>query len=84
MGKVFGLTEFDANLIIAVVQDQARRGHRPAICPRMGEPQLRMIPAPSRQSIFGKTPVQRWVTISLALVVLSAAELVALWLLFRA
>ena len=47
MGRVFGLTEFDTNLIIAIVQDQARRGHRPEICPRMGEPQLRMVPAPA-------------------------------------
>lgn len=46
MGKMFGLTAFDANLIIAIVQDQARRGYAPAHCPTAGEPQLRMVPPP--------------------------------------
>jgi hypothetical protein len=47
LGKVFGLTVFDANLIIAIVQDQARRGHAAAYCPTAGEPQLRMVPPPT-------------------------------------
>lgn len=46
MGKMFGLTAFDSNLIIAIVQDQARRGYAPAYCPTAGEPQLRMVPRP--------------------------------------
>ncbi|MEM7624408.1 MAG: hypothetical protein AAF333_02145 [Planctomycetota bacterium] len=53
MGKMFGLTAFDANLIIAIVQDQARRGYAPAHCPTAGEPQLRMVPPPQ---------AQRWMT----------------------
>ena len=53
MGKMFGLTAFDANLIIAIVQDQARRGYAPAHCPTAGEPQLRMVPPPQ---------TQRWMT----------------------
>ncbi|MEO1237857.1 MAG: hypothetical protein AAFX76_13820 [Planctomycetota bacterium] len=53
MGKMFGLTAFDANLIIAIIQDQARRGYAPAHCPTAGEGQLRMVPPPSGE---------RWVT----------------------
>lgn len=53
LGKMFGLTAFDANLIIAIVQDQARRGYAPAYCPTAGEPQLRMVPPPAPQ---------RWMT----------------------
>ena len=46
LGKTLGLTPFDANLIIAIVQDQARRGYAPAYCPTASEPQLRMVPPP--------------------------------------
>ncbi|MEL7088663.1 MAG: hypothetical protein AAGL98_09530, partial [Planctomycetota bacterium] len=52
-GKMLGLTAFDASLIIAIVQDQARRGYAPAHCPTAGEPQLRMVPPPQPQ---------RWMT----------------------
>ena len=47
LGKVLGLSPFDANLVIAIVQDQARRGYAPEYCPTAGEPQLRMVPLPS-------------------------------------
>lgn len=53
IGKMFGLTAFDANLIIAIVQDQARRGYAPSYCPTAGEPQLRMVPPPQSK---------RWMT----------------------
>ena len=49
LGRSFGLTPFDANLIIAIVQDQARRGYAPAYCPTAGEGQLRMVPLPHRR-----------------------------------
>ncbi|MCE9589068.1 MAG: hypothetical protein K8S99_00915 [Planctomycetes bacterium] len=44
LGKRLGLSSFDANLIIAIIQDQARRGYSPEYCPTAGEPQLRMVP----------------------------------------
>ena len=53
LGKTLGLSPFDANLIIAIVQDQARRGYAPAYCPTASEPQLRMVP-PARP--------RRWLT----------------------
>ena len=43
LARVLGLTPFDANLVIAVVQDQARRGHRPHTCPHAGREQLSLI-----------------------------------------
>ncbi|MEE9403489.1 MAG: hypothetical protein V3V20_01235 [Algisphaera sp.] len=49
LGKAMRLMPFDANLILAIVQDQARRGYAPAYCPIAGEPQLRRVPpAPNR------------------------------------
>jgi len=86
MGKVFGLTAFDANLIIAIVQDQARRGFRPEVCPRMGEAQLSMVPLPRRAKLLslGTTPARRWLTIALLIVAMAATELAVLWLVFGA
>ncbi len=52
MAKLFDLTPFDANMIIAIVQDQARRGIAPHLCPAAGEPQLRMITPPKRTSLL--------------------------------
>lgn len=45
-GKTMGLTPFDANLVIAIIQDQARRGFAPERCASAGAPMLRMVPLP--------------------------------------
>ena len=45
-GKGLGLSAFDANLVVAIVQDQARRGYRPEMCAGAGSEQLKMIPLP--------------------------------------
>lgn len=74
MARAFGLTAFDANLIIAVVQDQARRGYAPAFCPTAGEPQLRMVPLPSRRP----WPRARLVQVTALFGVLIAAEVIGL------
>ena len=50
LGRLMGLRPFDANLIIAIIQDQARRGRLPQDCPAAGEPQLAMVPLPRRHS----------------------------------
>jgi len=71
MGKMFGLTAFDANLIIAIVQDQARRGYAPAYCPTAGEPQLRMVPKPSRRNaVLGRNRVFTITTLILGFITL--------------
>lgn len=46
VGKRVGLTPFDANLVLAIVQDQARRGVAASLIPSQAEPQLRLVPPP--------------------------------------
>lgn len=48
LGRMMGLNVFDCNLVIAIVQDQARRGQKPGDCPTAGEAQLCMVPLPRR------------------------------------
>ncbi len=43
LGQSMGLTAFDSNMVIAIMQDQARRGVSPDVCPRSGLAQLSMI-----------------------------------------
>ena len=50
LGRMIGLTAFDSNLVIAIVQDQARRGCSPSDCPRAGESQLAMISLPAART----------------------------------
>ena len=47
VGTALGLTLFDANLVLAIVQDQARRGYTPARCPAAGAAQLALLPMPA-------------------------------------
>lgn len=44
LGKVLGLNPFDTSLVIAIVQDQARRGTPAEQCPAAGRSQLQMVP----------------------------------------
>ena len=46
LGRTMGLTPFDANMIIAIVQDQARRGRSADAAPAAARPQLDMIAPP--------------------------------------
>lgn len=50
LGKLLGLSPFSVSLIIAIVQDQARRGYAPADCPTAGEMQLRMVHLPGQKN----------------------------------
>jgi len=82
MGKAFGLTAFDTNLVIAIVQDQARRGHEPQLCPKAGAAQLSMVPQPRKTSIRQALFQDRAWRIALVLTGLIALEIVLLvyWL----
>lgn len=51
-GKVMGLTAFDCSLILAIVQDRARRGIAPENCPAAGEEQLALVPLPISRTIW--------------------------------
>ena len=71
-GKSMGLTAFDCSLILAIVQDRARRGIAPDQCPAAGEAQLALIPLPQVRpfkSVLTDKPKQ---------VILMAAGLLAL------
>lgn len=79
MGKMFNLTPFDANMIIAIVQDQARRGIAPQLCPAAGEPQLRMITPPQRRTFRQIIRSRQTFTIAALLTVMLALE----WLIVK-
>lgn len=51
-GKVMGLSPFDCSLILAIVQDRARRGIAADHCPAAGESQLALIPLPQQRKVF--------------------------------
>jgi hypothetical protein len=80
IGKMLGLTPFDANLIIAIVQDQARRGFEPSYCPAAGEKLLEMVPLPGRSR--PRLKGDRWMTVAVIIAALLLTELLILrWLL---
>lgn len=81
IGKMMGLTAFDANLVIAIVQDQARRGYAPEYCPTAGEAQLAMVPLPKRELSDVEAKTRRIGFICGIISVLIGLELVLLkWL----
>ncbi|MEM6751047.1 MAG: hypothetical protein AAF612_11305 [Planctomycetota bacterium] len=46
LGRALGLTTFDANLILAIVQDRARRGVPARLCPAHSAAQLAQVTPP--------------------------------------
>lgn len=81
-GRVMGLTAFDCNLVIAIVQDQARRGHAPAYCPAAAEDALAMVPPAARESIFGRVVRRPALLITVLVMTVLTVEFVLLrWLL---
>ncbi|MEM1445397.1 MAG: hypothetical protein AAGF84_05030 [Planctomycetota bacterium] len=76
-GKAMGLTPFDTSLILAIVQDQARRGHAPAYCPTAAEPQLRMVP-PVRRRVWATWSTKKWLAIAAGVAAFTALELAVL------
>jgi len=88
LGQALGLTSFDANLIIASVQDQARRGVSSARLAASAEPALRLIasPAERRRKTVEKTNAafisNRWRTVWILVGVL-ALELLLIFAALR-
>jgi len=78
IGTTLGLSLFDANLIIAIVQDQARRGYEPRFCPTAGEPQLRMVPLTITAKIGAAVRTKRAMELAWWIVGLLAIELIVL------
>ena len=79
LGQMLGLNVFDTNLIIAIVQDQARRGHVPSACPAAGESRLAMVRLPANRSAGRRT---RWLVIgaAVAMILTMEAILLKMWL----
>lgn len=50
LAHLLALTPFDANLVIAIVQDQARRGYTAAACLTAGREQLAMVDSVQNRS----------------------------------
>ncbi len=82
MGRMFNLTPFDANMIIAIVQDQARRGIAPHLCPTAGEPQLRMITPPRQRSFRQMIRSRRTLILATLLSAMLAIEMLLIGWLF--
>ncbi len=83
VGKMLGLTAFDANLIVAMVQDQARRGNRSTDCAHAAREQLSLIPYPGRAAGHGASPNRsdrmRWTHLVAVAAATIVAELFVLW-----
>jgi hypothetical protein len=77
LGRLLGLTTFDANLVIAIIQDRARRGHAPADCPAAGQDQLAMVCPP--RAVQGDATVRRTAQTVWLVGLLIAVELLFVW-----
>jgi hypothetical protein len=86
LGKVLGLSPFDSNLVMAIMQDQARRGNTPHNCPAAGAALLTMVPLPeafrSGKKRGKRRRIQSALTIVATITSLIAAELFWFWWLF--
>ena len=75
LGRTLGLTPFESNLVLAIVQDQARRGIRPELLAASAEPQLRMVPI----SRLDRARMSPW-RITAMVAALLAVEVAAIWM----
>ena len=75
VGASVGLSPFDTALVIAMVQDQARRGTAPRACAAAAEPRLRHVPRPPARRV-----PWRLVLLASAGALLLEAALLAWWL----
>ncbi|MFN3165840.1 MAG: hypothetical protein ACE37H_02115 [Phycisphaeraceae bacterium] len=79
-GKVMGLSPFDCSLVLAIVQDRARRGVAPERCPAAGKSQLALIPLPRSRSLWSAFTDRPGQTLLLAAGMLALQALV-IWML---
>ncbi len=76
IGKMLGLTAFDVSLVIAIVQDQVRRGHPTLQAPGAGADQLAMI---QLNSANRKPAWQQWLPAGCVVAAVIVAEVILLW-----
>ena len=72
------LTPFDASLIIAIVQDQARRGHPPSYCAMAGADQLAMVPHRGSAGPLSDRARRLWIIAGLT-ACLIGLQLITVW-----
>jgi hypothetical protein len=84
LSATLGLTLFDANMVLAIVQEQARRGYSPAHCPAAGAEQLALVPLPApRGKPTISTAARRMGQAALIIAVVIGVEVLLLCWLFR-
>lgn len=83
LGKLLGLSAFDCNLVIAIVQDQARRGHTGASAAAAGAGQLAMVPMPKQHGWAAAFTGRRIFTTGICLLSLLAMEVWVIMMLIR-
>ncbi len=79
LGQRMGLTPFDANLVLAIIQDRARRGHLGEWCAAAAAEQLAMVPPPRCRAV-GRAHLVQPMRVALWCVGLVAAEAALLWM----
>jgi len=79
LGRSLGLSPFDVNLIVAIVQDQARRGTLPDYCASAGHDQLAMIPPPRRATWLDWLRPPRLLNTVVAVVSLLGLQALLVW-----
>jgi hypothetical protein len=79
LGKLLGLSAFDSNLVIAIVQDRARRGHAPDRCPFEARGQLAMVPAPGQDFAQWIARFRRTLIVAGVIAAAIGVELIGAW-----
>jgi hypothetical protein len=77
--RLLGLSLFDANLVIAIVQDQARRGHAGAEIASVAEPQLSMVELPIAARVTGALRRRKPFAVGFALGAMLGLEILAVY-----
>ncbi|QDU34532.1 hypothetical protein KS4_26020 [Poriferisphaera corsica] len=83
MGRTFGMSVFDCNLVIAILQDQARRGNLPEYCPQLAHKQLQLIPLPRQNPL--NQPIEMNVGLRNSMIVAAVLlmEIIGLWVMLK-
>jgi len=79
VGRAVGLSPFDSCLILAIIQDQARRGMIKHAAPAAAEDQLAMIPLPSPRGVW-TTMREHPARVGLTIAGILGLQFVLLWL----
>jgi len=79
VGQMMGLTTFDCHLIIAMVQDRARRGRAAELCPAAVADQLALVPKPEGRGRDRRGDL--WRVAAMAVLLVAMQMLALMWVL---